>query len=126
MKPFKTLLIAILLVLSTTSISTAYADHGYREGRWSGGCWGCGAWLLGAAIATDIAITQAQQPVYMAPAPVYYQQVPQTVYIQAPPAYAPVQPQVQSWYFCRSANGYYPYVANCPEGWQPVPTQPPR
>jgi len=108
------------------SISTAYADHGYHEGRWSGGCWGCGAWILGAAIATDIAITQSQQP-YYAPTPVYVQPVyaqpvPQTVYVQAPPAPA----QVPTWYFCKSANSYYPYVPSCPEGWQPVAAQPIR
>ena len=32
----------------------------------------------------------------------------------APPAYS---------YFCRSANAYYPYVAQCPEGWQTVQTR---
>lgn len=136
MKTYKTILIAILVAVSGLSISPAYADHGYYGGHgyyygghgyyWSGGCWGCGAWILGAAIATDIAITQAQQPVYVAPPPVYMQPVPQPVYVQAPPAYAPVQPQVQAWYFCKSANGYYPYVTICPEGWQPVPAQPPQ
>jgi len=126
MKTFKALLIAILVAVSAMSISPAYADRGH-EGHWSGGCWGCGAWILGAAIATDIAITQAQQPVYVAPTPIYVQPAPQTVYIQAPPpAYAPAQPQVQAWYFCKSANGYYPYVTICPEGWQAVPAQPPR
>jgi hypothetical protein len=32
-------------------------------------------------------------------------------------------PQVaapQYWYYCGSAGAYYPYVAACPEGWQPV------
>ena len=41
---------------------------------------------------------------------------------QAP---APAQPQ-GDWYFCRSANAYYPYVRECPEGWQRVPSVPPR
>jgi hypothetical protein len=26
----------------------------------------------------------------------------------------------QYWYYCDSAGAYYPYVAECPEGWQPV------
>ena len=37
----------------------------------------------------------------------------------------PPPPTPSAWYFCKSANGYYPYVTSCPEGWQPVaPTQP--
>jgi hypothetical protein len=31
-----------------------------------------------------------------------------------------------SWYYCDSAKGYYPYVAECKEGWRPVPAVPPR
>lgn len=31
-----------------------------------------------------------------------------------------------SWYYCASAKGYYPYVADCKEGWRPVPAVPPR
>ena len=28
---------------------------------------------------------------------------------------APVDPY---WYYCRAANAYYPYVDNCPGGWE--------
>jgi hypothetical protein len=35
-------------------------------------------------------------------------------------------PAAQSyWYYCRSANRYYPYVQSCPEGWQKVLPTPP-
>jgi len=34
-------------------------------------------------------------------------------------------PPAQNWYFCASADGYYPYVPSCPEGWQVVPSTPP-
>ena len=30
----------------------------------------------------------------------------------------------QYWYFCKSAQGYYPYVKECPGGWQKVLPQP--
>ncbi|WP_153110591.1 hypothetical protein [Propionivibrio limicola] len=30
------------------------------------------------------------------------------------------------WYFCRSAKAYYPYVRECPGGWERVLPQPPR
>ena len=42
----------------------------------------------------------------------------------AAPAPAPAQ-QPAYWYYCRSAKAYYPYVKNCPEGWQAVQPQPP-
>jgi hypothetical protein len=29
------------------------------------------------------------------------------------------------WYYCSNPQGYYPYVSNCPLGWQQVPAQPP-
>jgi hypothetical protein len=57
--------------------------------------------------------------------------VPQTyVYSYAYPVYvqSPVydQPQTQYWAYCRSPQGYYPYVSECPAGWLPVaPTSPP-
>ena len=46
-------------------------------------------------------------------------------YSQAAPPQ--VQPQPQGdWYFCADSNAYYPYVRECPEGWQRVPSTPPR
>ena len=33
-------------------------------------------------------------------------------------------PAQQCWYFCRGSNGYYPYVKECPGGWQAVLPQP--
>jgi hypothetical protein len=40
------------------------------------------------------------------------------------PAYGPSQPQY--WAYCRSAQGYYPYVPECLGGWLPVlPTSTP-
>ena len=57
----------------------------------------------------------APAPVVTAPAPpVYIEQ-------QAPPA-APQQSS--SWYYCPQSKGYYPYVRQCPGGWQRVPAQP--
>ena len=36
------------------------------------------------------------------------------VYVQPPPTQA-------YWYYCQSAQAYYPYVSSCPEPWIPVP-----
>lgn len=49
-----------------------------------------------------------------------------TTYIQqdAPPAQA--APQQGYWYYCGDAQAYYPYVKECPGGWQRVSPQPAR
>jgi hypothetical protein len=61
-------------------------------------------------------------PPYAYPAPIVVQQPP-TVYIEQEPA-----PQVQQptgyWYYCADARAYYPYVRECPGGWQRVSPQP--
>ncbi len=45
------------------------------------------------------------------------------VYVQNP-VYDPSP--AQAWAYCRSPQGYYPYVSECPGGWLPVaPTSPP-
>lgn len=64
------------------------------------------------------------------PAPYYYP--PQVVVVPPaqPPVYieqqeaAPAAGGQQYWHFCKSAKGYYPYVKECPEGWQRVLPQP--
>jgi len=70
-------------------------------------------------------------PYYYSPyyyPPAYYPpvQVSPPVYVErseAQPASAP--PEQAYWYYCAEAKGYYPYVQECPGGWQPVSPQPP-
>ena len=72
---------------------------------------------------------------YYAPAyPRYYPPVvvapaPPPVYIEntAVPA-APVTAEAPEnwWYYCMDARGYYPYVRDCPGGWQRVAPRPPN
>lgn len=54
---------------------------------------------------------------------------PSPEYIERGEPPAPqVQPQPQSgayWYYCQGAGAYYPYVTECPGGWQRVPPVPP-
>jgi hypothetical protein len=54
------------------------------------------------------------------PAPGYY-------YNDYPPpsTYIEQAPSPDYWYFCPELNAYYPYVQECPGGWQPVLPQPP-
>jgi hypothetical protein len=54
-------------------------------------------------------------PAYVAPDP--------PVYIERDPPAQPAAPVW--WYWCADAKAYYPYVKECPGGWQRVPPQPP-
>jgi hypothetical protein len=61
-------------------------------------------------------------PPYYYPAPVIVRTEPVTYIEQRT---TPVAEQGW-WYYCESANGYYPYVKTCPTGWRRVaPTPPP-
>ncbi|MCU0938472.1 MAG: hypothetical protein MUC86_04885, partial [Burkholderiaceae bacterium] len=42
----------------------------------------------------------------------------------APPA-AAAAPGTQWWYLCSNPRGAYPYVRECPGGWERVPAAPP-
>jgi hypothetical protein len=44
---------------------------------------------------------------------------PRVVVVPAAPP--PVRPAERMWYFCESAQTYYPYVQSCFEGWRAVP-----
>lgn len=67
-------------------------------------------------------------PYYYYP-PYYY---PPTVVVPAsPPTYVEQQPVPQAsqasgyWYYCTQSRSYYPYVKDCPGGWERVSPQPP-
>ena len=63
-------------------------------------------------------------PSYYADYPYYY---PRVVEVPVtPPTYVERAPSVKSgyWYYCEKPQGYYPYVKNCPGGWQRVAPEP--
>ncbi len=57
----------------------------------------------------------AAYPTYSTPPGLYPEGL-----IAAPPGMSVVDPGA-AWYFCVSAQNYYPYVSQCPEPWQMVP-----
>jgi hypothetical protein len=60
------------------------------------------------------------------PAPVVVQQQ-SPVYVEQNPQAAPsAQPSAPAgyWYYCAGSRAYYPYVKECPAGWQRVAPQP--
>jgi hypothetical protein len=66
------------------------------------------------------------------PAPYYYPPYSTTVITQPAPVYIEQAPESTSspesssnvWYYCNNPDGYYPYVKECPSGWQKVPPRP--
>ncbi|MDO8788116.1 MAG: hypothetical protein Q7J42_08615 [Sulfuritalea sp.] len=120
MKTIK-LLIALLL-LGAGGIGNAWADRGHghvRFGVMIGPYWGA-PW--------HYPPPRYYYPPYYPPV-VIERPVPQ-VYIEqqqepAAPPPAPVAAAPASyWYYCAAAQGYYPYVKECPGGWQKVLPQP--
>jgi hypothetical protein len=75
----------------------------------------------------------APPPVVVAPPAVLIPPQP-TVYVErsplelqpSSPAAPPAAAATAYWYYCATSRAYYPYVAECPTGWQPVPSQPAR
>ena len=60
--------------------------------------------------------------------PIIIEQPAPQIYIeqaQAFPQPAPQQDTNNYWYFCDAAQAYFPYVKECPSGWQRVVPQPP-
>lgn len=55
-----------------------------------------------------------------------YPRYPRTIIIERDrrPDAGSGPPPAQYWYYCDSADAYYPYVEQCPEGWQEVPATP--
>ena len=50
---------------------------------------------------------------------------PPPVYVQPAPQISNALPPAPSyWYYCADPQGYYPYVQQCPGGWQPVAPTP--
>lgn len=65
-------------------------------------------------------------PPYYSP-PVVYYPVPAepTRYIERGDAYNPPDERPGYWYYCPEEKKYYPYVKQCPGGWQKVTPKPP-
>lgn len=132
----KTIFALGLLILGAAASGSALARHGWHghhhHSRFSFGL------SLGAPLYYPAPYYYA--PYYYPPYPHY---VPAPAAAEAPayiersdsgaPAYvereegAPLARRrgEGSWYFCPESNGYYPYVKQCPGGWQRVAPRPP-
>lgn len=61
---------------------------------------------------------------WYAPPPVYYYPYPTVVVPPSPPVYVERERAENWWYYCDQSKGYYPYVKECPGGWQRVAPAP--
>ena len=135
MKLFKSILLAIALLVSVTG-NVAWAGHGQAHfvshrsfhqhpgwGRGHGHYWGVG--LYGAA-------WPWYYPWYygyvvpVLPYSAYSEAAAPVDYIEINPAPATNDASENVWYYCQNPQGYYPYVKSCAGGWQKVPVQPPK
>jgi len=99
MKALTKLFIAVLLVVaSTTVLARGRVHFGVHIGPY----WGPW-WIIPPPVVYSVPVDEPEPPIV----------IEQTT---SPADY---------WYFCRSANAYYPYVKACSEGWEKVPVKPP-
>jgi len=142
----KTLRLTFAALIAALGLLAVVTPANAQHGRWHGG--GSGRWHGGVSLQLGIPFPLLWgpsyyygPPVYYAPPPAYYYAPPPAYYYgppaavvpSSPPVYverddpAPAAPQAQPpatwWYWCESARGYYPYVKECPGGWQRVPPQ---
>lgn len=126
MKTRKTVLALVLLLTGALVAESAFARH--RGGPRISFGFGFGVPYYAYPSYPYYAPYYSYHPRYY-PAPLVVERPP--VYIEQQPA--PQAPQVQqpqaeqpsnSWYYCHEAGAYYPYVKECPGGWQRVAPQP--
>lgn len=107
------------LLLGVVSIGNAWAEHRHHRHHKHLGVVIAPYW--GPRLYTPY-------PYYFPPyyPPVVVERPVPQVYIEqsAPPAPVAAAP-ANYWYYCAAAGGYYPYVKECPGGWQQVLPQPP-
>jgi len=123
MKSLKAVLVLAVLVLAGTASASAFAWHGGGHARFGVYIGAPGYWY-------PPYYYPPYYPAYAYPPVVVAPPAPQ-VYVEQgsiAPGAAPAQSQSASpsnwWYYCADAKAYYPYVKECPAGWQRVAPQP--
>ena len=125
MKTLRILLALALVLTSAFAAQSALAGGRHGHSRVSVGIgFGFGGWgypAYGWGGYPYYGYGYGGYPYYAAP--VVVQQQP-TVYVEQPAAQQSAQPPQGYWYYCQDARAYYPYVKECPAGWQRVAPQP--
>jgi len=131
-------LVMLGLMVSGTALADNFRGHGGHGGRSHGS--------FGISIGIPIGQPYYYPSPYYAYPPQYYSYPypypypyypPVMVAPQSPPVYIeresepqPIPqasaPQENYWYHCNKPEGYYPYIKECPGGWQKVVPEPPK
>lgn len=119
------LFVSLLLLAGALSTNVASAQHGHHHSGARVGIY-VNPWPL-----------YYPGPRYYPYNPYYYDyplvvtQPAPTVYVErgpapvnTPPEASQAAPASGDWYYCHNPDGYYPYIKNCPAGWERVPAQP--
>ena len=122
MNPYQLIMALLALVAGTLATDSAFAWGGLSVGV-NFGFPGYGPVPFYAAPPFYPAPIYYPPPVYYS-APVVIQPTP-PVYVQRNDYFpAPTAPSQSFWYYCSDSRAYYPYVKNCPGGWQTVSPSP--
>lgn len=110
--------------------------HGSGGGHFSGGRGSAGTHFSGAhrggfhsgsRIRLFVGAPLLRPWYYYPPLAYGYDYAPAYAVSTSPQAYVEQSPgpaeQPSYWYYCSSSKSYYPYVTECPEGWQQVAPQ---
>jgi hypothetical protein len=118
MKPGK-LALALIFLLGAGASGVAAAHGHFHHGHFHHGP------RVGVVIGAPLAGPWYYPPSYYPYPPVVVAPAAPPVYIEQSQPEAPAQTQPNDWYYCNNPDGYYPYVKQCPGGWQRIPAQPP-
>ena len=120
-------LAAVFIALMVAGAGNSWADRGHHH--------------HGGNVQFGVVIGPTWGPVLYPPAPYYYppyyfrsyyppvviERPAPIVYVEQQPVAPTIAPPVQQtnyWYYCNDSRAYYPYVKECPGGWQKVLPKP--
>ncbi len=114
--------LTLVVALAAAVASGSVLAHGHGFHRVHGG----GHVRFGVFVGAPLFLPPYYPAYYPAP---YYYYPPAVLAPASPPVYveqnAAAPEQGNYWYYCAGAKAYYPYVTQCPGGWQRVSPQPP-
>ncbi|CAN5437466.1 hypothetical protein BH11PSE11_BH11PSE11_22990 [soil metagenome] len=122
MNSTKSLLAAVALTgVFASGSALAYSGHHHGHG---------GA-RVGVYIGAPLFWPAYSAPYYASPYAYYpygyrYYDPPVVAVERTPSVYIEKGQEQASWYYCSNPSGYYPYVQQCPQGWQQVAPQAPK
>jgi len=124
MKKTRIILVLMVTLAGALAAESAFAWHHHHRPRLSIGL------HFGVPLAAFPYFPYSYYPPYYYyppysyyPAPVVVQQQP-TVYVEQPATQVQPQQPAGYWYYCADSRAYYPYVKECPTGWQRVAPSP--